>query len=272
MRDYRLEIDLSSGSTAIIKPPLELSFSCDKSADGGLQNLVIKVKNLNSKIRNQLVRDVADSGKLIKIRFFAGYINNIKLLTSCTLHEGRNDRKGAEIETSLTCIDGGFDQQNSVTNATVTTKSQAYDTYVSSFSVVKKGYITKQQEILRPKVLVGNTIQLIKKGLAPDEDFFIDNEQIFIMKKNEVRRGAAPLISASTGLLNTPQKSNNLVIFSMLVDPTIKLNGLVEIKSKFNKAIDGTYKVVSINYNGDFEGQSWQQEITAAGVGNTQTI
>lgn len=269
LRNYRLEIDVTETKTTVLVPPLDMAFNCNKAigtGTGGLNELTIRIKNLTESLRNRLVKDRADKKKQIALRLFAGYANDIKLITACTLFEGSNMRSGSDIETSLVCLDGGIDLQTSNTSATVRTKKQSYETLSENMTRVTKGKVTEQAEVLRPIVLVGNTIQLAKKGIRPDEDFFIDNEQYYILKKDEVRPGQVPLVSPATGLLNTPKKSSNLIIFTMLIDPSVKMGGSIKLESDLNKELNGTYKVQAINYTGQYEGGTWQQEITVSGL------
>ena len=265
LRNYRVEIDITPTETEVIKPPLNMDFVCNKSSSGGLHQLTLRLYNLKSSLRNRLIKDRAES-KTIAIRVFAGYGNDIKMITSCTLYEGNNERQGADIVTVLTSIDGGIDLTKSTTAATVRSKKQSYETLGNNLEFVTPGFVTEQQEVYRPIVLVGNTVQLAKSSIGPEEEFFIDNGQYFIIKKTEFRPGETPIVSPETGLLNTPKKSSNVIVFTALLDPTIKLAGKVTIASTLNAELDGTYRVLSINYNGQYEGSTWQQEITATGI------
>lgn len=268
LRNYRVEIDFPDGKTEVIKPPLNVTFVCNKSSDGGLHQLSLRLFNLQESIRNRLTKDRAENeaGKEINIRLFAGYANDIKLISACTLFEGSNQRNGADIVTSLTSIDGSTVLQNSNTSATVRTKKQSYETLGKDMPGITKGFVAEQQEVYRPIVLVGNTVQLAKAGIGPQEDFFIDNGQYYIIRKDQFRAGAIPVVSPATGLLNTPKKSSNVLVFTALLDPTIRLAGQVKLESTLNAKLDGVYKVSSINYTGQYEGGAWQQEITAIGV------
>ena len=268
LRNFRLEIDLSADKTIVIAPPMQISFSCSKGFGGSLNQLTLKVKNLNSSDRLALVKDRADGTKVIPVRLFAGYANDIKLITSCTIFECNNARAGAEIETNITAVDGGHDLQTSNTSASVRSKEQSIKTLGSNLKRIKTGEVAVQDEVFRPIVLVGNTIQLARNSIQADEDFFIDNEQYFILKKSKFRKGQVPIVSSSTGLLNTPKKSSNIIIFTTLLDPTLKLGGAVNLESTLSAGLNGTYKVMSINYSCDYEGAAWQQEVTVTGVKN----
>ena len=103
-------------------------------------------------------------------------------------------------------MDGGADALGSFTSKTVKGDNKnVIETILVDMPNTQKGKITQGKSTIRPKVLVGNSADLIERTLAPDEDFFIDNEQLYIIKKNEVVDEFIPVVNALSGLIDTPR-------------------------------------------------------------------
>ena len=126
----------------------------------------------------------------------------------------------------------------------------------------EKGKITTQSTLLRPRVLVGNSLKLIEENLGANETYYIDGGVLNILKDKEVVNSYAPLVNASTGLLDTPKKSMNEVAFKTLLNPQLRIGGLLALESELDKRLNGTYKIVTIKYTGSYEGSTWEQELT----------
>lgn len=122
------------------------------------------------------------------------------------------------------------------------------------------GFITEQVELQRPKVLVGNCGTLLEKCLQQKEKFFIDEEVVNIVKPDEFIESEIPLISPSTGLLETPSTQDKQVMCKFLIDPNVKIGRLLSLESTIAKNLNGIYRVDTINYGGDYDGQDWSME------------
>ena len=87
---------------------------------------------------------------------------------------------------------------------TVGRKDLAINELLKDLPNTQKGKITDIETLTRPKVLVGNTYKILEDMINDEEqDLYIDNEQLNIIKKNEVTSSYIPLVNASSGLINT---------------------------------------------------------------------
>ena len=125
-----------------------------------------------------------------------------------------------------------------------------------------KGKITEQNVLIRPKVLVGNSVNLIDEQLNDGETWYIENEQLYIIKDNEVVSGYVPEISAKTGLINTPERENQKVSFETMMNPTLIIGAKCKINSKNAPHLNGIYKVESLGLKGDNYGSDWKMSAT----------
>lgn len=261
IRDYQLTIALD-GRGVQIKPPMKIAFSCIESIGGEANKMTVEIYGLSRENRISLTRD-EDEKTHIGVELMVGYKGNLALLFKGSLLRGAFDRQGADFITTLDCIDGGNDILWSYTNAVVKGKEEAINQCVGDMEITKKGVLPKIKELIRPKVLVGNSAMLIKSMMNQDQDFFISREQAHVLGEKEYRKTLAPLVSAVTGLTGVPQSAKKEMVFNTMLNPMIELGGVIKLQSVQNPKLDGLYKVKSISTNGESHGDSWFQDITA---------
>lgn len=257
IRDYELILTLTSGEVVQIVPELRVQFEVSKSIRGGLNTCSIKIYNLSDSKRKKLVKDKEDFRIRMPFIFKAGY-TKLENLFKGTVFEASSVRSGSDFITTIKSLDGGFDFINSFTSKTVT--NNAASNIIADMPNTAQGKISARKSLVRPKVLVGNSAKLIEDNLEDDETYYIDEEKLYIIKDDEVTSNYIPLVQASTGLLNTPLRKNREVTFNTTLNPSIKIGGLVELKSSTATHLNGIYKVITIKYKGDNYGSDWSQE------------
>jgi len=271
LRDYELTIGVGDQAVKVV-PPIKITFSADKSTDVSLNKLNLKIYNLKESNRLALIKDEDDKKAYIPLELRVGYMDRMELVFRGSVHIGEHAREGAEFVNTIQCLDGGTDYLNSFTSATVRGKDQAISTALGTMGNTRKGAITQHADLVRPKVLVGNSAKLITEMLDDDETFFIDNEQLFVLRDDEVRSSLAPLVSAKTGLLNTPTASKDEVTFQTMMNPTLQVAGLCKLESRTAPDLNGVYRVSQITYSGDYSGGDWSQTVTARRAQNYKVI
>ena len=256
-RDYELTITLTSGETVKIIPEIRIQFEIDKSVYGGLNTCKIKVYNLSIDKQRKLIKDKEDGNVRLPFLIKAGY-DKLETVFQGTVFEASTVRLGSDFITTIVSQDGLYDFVNSFTSKTVTTNDVKH--IVDDMVNTKQGKTTERKVIVRPKVLVGNSAKLIEESLDDDETYFIDNETIHIIKEDEIISSYIPVVQASTGLLNTPVRKNKEVTFETLLNPSIKVGRLIELKSQYATYLNGVYKVNTVKYKGDNYGSDWSQQ------------
>jgi len=260
-RDYRLFIRLSETDVVEIKPPLRIQFEAKKTIISDVNELKLKIYNLNLDKRNKLIKDKAQQGeddKYLQVILQVGYVDNLIDVFIGNVYEAGTQKQGADFITTIVCKDGGFDFRNSFTSKTVTPSVSIIDELLKDMPNIKKGKVTTSNPRVRPKVLVGATADLIQENLNNNETFFIDNEKLNIIKEDEIIDDIAVVVSSNTGLLNTPQKQETFVIAETLMNPAIKTGGQVQLISDIIE-LNNLYRVDTIEFKGDFRGQDWKQ-------------
>lgn len=278
LRDYRLTIGIGSQAVTIL-PPFRIRFSVDKSDKADLNKATIKIDGLNEDKRRRLVRDPDEKPEKDKdgkdkptsnqnkgyfpVLLEIGYEGRLETIFRGSIDEAGSVRENdGQFVTSISAMDGGEDFLRGFVATSVTSKAAAVDAVLGTMPNTKKGKIGAQADISRPKVLVGNSMQTIQDMLDPDQRWFIDDERLNILGGNEVVSGYVPVVSAETGLINTPEADKKEVTINTFLNPSIKVGGLYQLISVTAPHRNGVYKCTLITYSGDFDGSDWYQRVT----------
>ena len=261
-RKYKLFIRLSETDVVEILPPLRIQFEAKKTIISDVNELKLKIYNLEPNKRNKLIKDKSQQNgndKYLQVILQVGYDDLVDVFIG-NVYEAGSTKKGTDFITTLVCKDGGFDFRNSFTSKTISPSVSLVDELLKDMPNTNKGKVTTLQTRTRPKVMVGATADLIGESLNDNETFFIDNEQLNIIKENELIDSFAVEVSESTGLLNTPQKQETFVIVETLMNPAIKCGGLVLLISNVTE-LNELYRVDTIDFKGDYRGNEWGQTL-----------
>ena len=308
-RDYRLTVGIGN-QAVIIEPPITVSFKALETVDKkSLGKLSVSINGLKPSTRLQLLKS-EDEEKYIPVRLEVGYDGKLRQVFQGSVKSGAVKREGAIHIVSLECEDGGHDYINSFTSRTVRGKDQVVDSVLQDMPNTKKGSVTKQQALIRPKVLVGSSSKILTDTLAPDESFFIKDERVHILKANEVTSGNIPVVNARSGLLNTPQatkisaqddggkkakmptnepdtdpagkkdtdsstlakSSKGQIVFDTKLNPMLVIGGLCAVESVTNPALNGVYKIYQIETSGQNNGAAWYQKVVCQPAGNYSVV
>lgn len=308
-RDYRLTVGIGN-QAVIIEPPITVSFKALESVSKkSLGKLSVSINGLKPSTRMQLLKS-EDEDKYIPVRLEVGYDGRLRQVFQGSVKSGAVKREGAIHIVSLECEDGGHDYINAFTSRTVRGKDQVVDSVLQDMPNTKKGAVTKQQALIRPKVLVGRSSKIITDMLSPDERFFIKDERVHILKENEVTSGNIPVVNARSGLLNTPQatkisaqddggkkakmptnepdtdpagkkdtdsstlakSSKGQIVFDTKLNPMLVIGGLCSLESVTNPALNGVYKIYQIETSGQSNGAAWYQKVVCQPAGNYSVV
>lgn len=308
-RDYRLTVGIGN-QAVIIEPPITVSFKALETVDKkSLGKLSVSINGLKPSTRLQLLKS-EDEEKYIPVRFEVGYDGKLRQVFQGSVKSGAVKREVAIHIVSLECEDGGHDYINAFTSRTVRGKDQVVDSVLQDMPNTKKGSVTKQQALIRPKVLVGSSSKILTDTLAPDESFFIKDERVHILKANEVTSGNIPVVNARSGLLNTPQatkisaqddggkkakmptnepdtdpagkkdtdsstlakSSKGQIVFDTKLNPMLVIGGLCAVESVTNPALNGVYKIYQIETSGQNNGAAWYQKVVCQPAGNYSVV
>lgn len=260
-RDYKLIVS-SPNISLEIKPPIRIAFEISKSIDGGLNNLNLQIFNLNEVNRQKIIKDPGiDPQNIVNISLEVGYKNSIGTVYSGTIFRAFLNKQGSDIVNSVESQDG-LSGINNFISKTVRGKDEAIKKIVDDMTGVNLGKITEQTKTIRPIVLVGTAGKLFQKHVDPDQYMNIESGFLSILRRSDYLQNIVPVVSARTGLINTPSRENMIVTFETQLNPALKLSERCKLESSFAKYLNGVYKIQQIIYKGDNYGQDWKQTIT----------
>lgn len=273
LRDYRLTIGIGAQAVTIL-PPFRIRFSVDKSDKSDLNKATIKIDGLNPDKRRRLVRDPDEktdsntqssntNSGYFPVNLEIGYQGKLETIFRGSIDEAGSTRENdGQFITTISAMDGGEDFLRGFVATSVTSKAAAVDAVLGTMPNTKKGKIGSMGDITRPKVLVGNSMATIQEMLDPDQRWFIDDERLNILGGDEVVSSFVPVVSAETGLINTPEADKKEVTVTTWLNPSIKVGGLYRLISVTAPHRNGIYKCKLITYSGDFDGSDWTQRVT----------
>ena len=264
-RDYELRIQVGDDQAVIVRPPIRVQFSCDKSIAGGLNRLDISVYNLRESNRLAVAKDPEEQ-RYIPISFQMGYKDRLEPMFRGSVHTATNRRDGSDIVTEIECIDGGFDYQFAETDRTLAAGADVVDEVLRDMPNTQRGAVARRQRLIRPKVMTGRTPRILDTLIGPAERWFIDNESLNIIGPNQVVGDFVPLISPTTGLLETPEREQRRVTVKTRFNPSVRPGGRFGLESTLAPQMDGVYRAETLQYEGDLDGDAWDQTITGLPV------
>ncbi len=270
-RDFKLTATIrSAGQEIEIEPPFRVSFSIDKSIYGGLNKAKIKIYNLSLSKRELLAKD-AEEATVIPVSFSVGYQERLELIFKGRVHIGRSEREGSDIVTTLESLDG-MQATTGFTSRTID-GGDVLKAIINDAGDIQIGKITDLQKLIRPRVLLGNTIDLLNEQIdRGSSTWFIDDEKLNVIKSGEITSNFLPVVEPETGLLSTPTRENRRVTFVTLMNPAVKIGGACELLSSTAPYLNGTYKNETINYTGDNYGSTWQQTVTGTLIAGYEAL
>lgn len=300
-RNYSLEIIALNNQKVTIQPEIRITFDVTKSVKGSLNNGTIQIYNLSQTNRNLIIKDedIAEEDKekkeenkktdaqkekekkdkedgvrilpadYMQFELKAGY-SKIETIFKGAISKASSKKQGAEFVTTIEAYDGLYDMQNSYTSKVV--KGNISEQVIKDMPTVKKGKITEQNPLLRPRVLVGNSFKILEENLSGNETYYVDDGVIHIIKEKEVTSSYIPLVNSETGLLNTPEKLQKEVKFETMMNPLLRIGCLMKLESLYDKRFNGIYKINTIHYTGDYSGSDWKQEILCIACNDYKVI
>jgi hypothetical protein len=251
-REYTLEIESTTGATITIQNPFTIQFDIVRNVLSSANTGNIKVFNLSERVRNAVYKDRYATVESRLVTLKAGYANIMSTIFKGEIRSCESYREGTEFITEINALDGGLDIYKAFSSNTVnkgTPKVNAIAEQTKNFTNVKDLTIGDTPGTYkRGRVFFGNTFDLLK--IETKGKVFIDNLKINVLNDDEAKRTGIAEINTDTGLLNSPRRSNTLVVFDILFEPRLTPGQELVLTSSTNSIFNGTYKVGGIVHSG----------------------
>jgi len=252
----------TGGDAVIVNYPMTLFLDIQRATLSSSNRAYFRIMNLNQESRRRVFHDRYSTNVYRQIILSAGYESDpqLPIIFQGNIVSAYSYRQKQDWITEIEAFDGGFGQINGQVSMTV---PSGYDIRNLISNVIRTmpnvalgaiGDVASGEQSTRGATLMGNSWESINH-LVPDANSFIDNEKANVIGKNEyIETDTDPfLITAETGLLETPRRYENRLDVKMMFEPRISIGRLVLLNSS-EKYYNGIYAVNGITHRGIISG------------------
>jgi len=246
LRTVLLQIIPATGSSKLIKN-LRIKFDIDKHNESNPNRSKIEIYNLAEATRS-LFED-----NTTRIVLQAGYPNTVATIFQGNITKARHKYDKVDIITTVELGDGDNSYRTSRLDKGYPpgiSISQILDDIADSMSMPVSSKIgVPSFKYANALTLSGNSRDhldtLTEKFLL---EWTIQDEALQILPRNQGTDDGIVLLSKSSGLINSPEKTDEGIEFESLLYPSMRPGRRVQIDSKF---IQGIYKIQKVRHVGD---------------------
>ena len=261
-----LELKIGNRKESIVINNLRVTFSIKKTLTSEPNTAEISVYNLNNSNRNLIT-----SKQYNFLELSVCYKEDVLRLIFCgDILTVENKLIGQDTITTMRCGDGhrAYTEKTIIKTMQKGQKDSDFlNEAVSSFGVQKGAINLPNDRVLpRGKVLMCDTREAMHKiAINNNADWSIQDNQLVVIPKNKaLANNEGWVISRNTGMIGSPQKSNEGLEVTTLCNPHYRIGSLVRVESKLTE-YNGDYKVKSIEHNGDLYGSNWHSKLVCTG-------
>lgn len=267
---------------------LRIKFSVKRSNTMTPNMADIRVYNLEEKTALR----IRDEFKRVILQ--AGYEGNYGVIFQGNIKQVILGRESAT-DTFIDIIagDGDFAYNFSIVNSTLAAGSTQGDQANMLIGTMNSKGVTAghvgdmpSEKLPRGKVLYGTSRDYLRNiAQTTDKSWSIQDEKVTFVSNKSYLPGERVVLTSKTGMIGTPQQTNEGVNVKCLLNPNIKVNGLIQIdnasveKFKINLTVpnsaanipasltaDGVYFVFVIQYDGDTRDVVWYSSLVCLNV------
>ncbi len=270
MRQYLRKVRVTfNGGALVINPggieqhPLKVAFSVSAGISGSANTASIELWNLNEGHRNAVGKE------LDSVQIEAGYIDpatgqsNVGIIFKGDLRDVEHRRDGPDIISKISCGDGDKAFRSATISKSFPKGTPVPEVVEEIYNELAKKGVKKgewkfpddidDKKFKRPYAMCGGC-QREMNTLARGKGFYWSVQRgTMEVIPSDGYIGGVVLISAATGMINTPTITDNGVKVDCLLNPEIRPNRRVRIQSEVLEmnAEGGEYRVSEATYSGD---------------------
>lgn len=256
----RWQLDIIGNGDAFRVEKLRVAFDIEKTINDKPNPAKFQIWNLNRNHINQLL-----SGAYHTVILSVGY-NQVQTIYKGDISRVEIKRDGLDFIIEIEGGDGrvAYTQSRVCTSLKAgVTEEQIVKHLKNSLINVKDGptQIIDNRALPRGKVLQGDSRVLLNICCKNNKaDWSIQDGQFLFLPKNYVIDEPAILISQETGMISSPEQTDDGLEVTCLLNTNIKIGGLIELRSIIEH-FNGQYKVVRLVHSGDGIGGDWLSKI-----------
>lgn len=267
---------------------LRIQFKIKKSDAQTPNTAEIRVYNLAPNTAKQ----IREEFKTVVLQ--AGYESNYGVIFHGNIKQVRLGREnGTDSYIDIAAGDGDDAYNYAVVNATLAAGAKQSDQINAAAGAmssrgVSKGYIgeTGGAALPRGKVMYGNARDYLRQSAqASETTWSVQDGKLQVVPLTSVLPNQAVLLTSKTGLVGTPEQTNDGIKAKCLLNPMLKIGVRVKINEE-NVALaklpdsskdatankpadiskDGIYRLLVVEHSGDTRGNDWYSELVCLDV------
>lgn len=251
--------------TKTVGYPLTINFNITRNTYASANTGNFTIYNLSPATRSSeaFFQDRFNTDKTKIVTFKAGYNGNLVNCFRGYILQSYSKRQGVDVLTEMECLDLGTTQNNyiNITFEAGTTKKEAYKNVIQNCEGLTLGYLGKLEgEYKTPVTFSGEPLTVLNQITGGHT--YIDNGVVHTLQNNESLDIGVQVLQLNAGLLNTPERRNAEIIATGILNPSIQVGQLIEIKDPILESFNGTYMLCGFNHSGTISGAIAGQRIT----------
>ncbi|CAB4149476.1 hypothetical protein UFOVP558_2 [uncultured Caudovirales phage] len=279
---------------------LRIKFNVKRSDTMTPNTADIRVYNLEEKTALQIKKEFN------RVILQAGYAGNYGVIFQGNIKQVIIGRESAT-DTFIDIVAGDGDRAYNfaIVNQTIAAGASASDQVNAATNAMAPKGVTAgnvgdmpTEKLPRGKVMYGNARTYLRDvAQSSDKSWSIQDEKVTFVSKKSYLPGERVVLTSKTGMIGTPQQTNEGVNVKCLLNPMIKIATRVQIDNKsierykINLAVpnspanipapltaDGVYYVLVIEHEGDTRGVPWYStmiclniDVTSNPINSVQT-
>lgn len=257
------------GSEGLADSELRLTFDLERTLASNANKGKFTLYNLTPDNRNSIKQ-----GATVILR--AGYQETTGIIFQGFVRTVTVTQTGGDIMTAIDCGDGepyityGFVNHTFAETATLADVLEYICTRLNvtmggQLYAVNGRMVQGLPNVSLPRyVLHGKVKHALDDLLKPyDVDWSIQCGSLLVQNKKGMVRLQATLLSADTGMIDVPTRTDTGVKFKSLLNPNIVPGSAVQISS-IDPANNGNFRCIKCVYKGDTDAADWSVEVDAS--------
>ena len=280
-----------SGGSGLDLGELRVVFATKKGDVETPNSAEIKVYNLSEATASRMTREFK------RLVLQAGYQGNVGVIFDGTIRQCRQGREnGTDAWLEIIAADGDRAYNFATVNTTLSAGSLPADRVAAcQRSFADKGAAAGHvpdlggQPLPRGKVMYGMARKHMRTEAATaDASWSIQDGKMQMLMRSGYLPGEAVALTHETGLIGTPEQTNEGVKVRCLLNPRLRVGGRIKLDNKSIQAAktdlkagaqrppkmdqDGLYRILSVEFSGDTRGNDWYADMMCIGLDDTSRL
>lgn len=266
-----IKLNIGNASESVQITSLRVAFSVEKTLTSEPNPAVIRIWNLNASNRNLITSKIYN-----RLSLSVAYREDeLRLIYTGDITDTITLRDGVDFITEMTCGDGHAAYTRAGLNKTL--QAGASDADILAEATKSMGLesgvadLPENRVMPRGRVLTGNARDIMHKiGKNNNADWSVQDGQMTVLPKDKVASdNDGFILSQETGMINSPEKTDEGLQITCLCNPALRIGGLVRVESIIPE-YNGDYKITELAHAGDLLGNDWYTKLVCTGGQFTQ--